>query len=173
VRGLARTLLSLFYRRVEVVGAARLPPRGPLIVAANRQNALVDPMLLLAAVPRALVPLAKAPLFRNPIIGPFLKLAGAIPVTRRQDARGAAMDNESMFRATGRTLGEGGAILIFPEGVSQPEPALMPLRTGAARILLGARAVGQPSLRGCARRQSWTGQTRRTKCRRPAIAGKR
>jgi hypothetical protein len=34
-------------------------------------------------------------------------------------------------------LDQGRAILIFPEGVSQPEPVLMPLRTGAARILLG------------------------------------
>jgi hypothetical protein len=32
--------------------------------------------------------------------------------------------------------------LIFPEGVSQPRPTLMPLRTGAARIVLAAGAEG-------------------------------
>ena len=115
-----------------------MPPRGPVIVAANHQNALVDPMLLLASIPRTLVPLAKAPLFRHPIIGPLIRLAGAIPVTRRQDVGGGPAGNEVMFEAAAATLGRGEAILIFPEGVSQPEPALMPLRTGAARMLLAA-----------------------------------
>jgi 1-acyl-sn-glycerol-3-phosphate acyltransferase len=138
VRTLARGLLGVFYRRVEVIGAGQVPACGPLIVAANHQNALVDPMLLLASIPRSLVPLAKAPLFRHPIIGPFLKLAGAIPVRRRQDAGRGPASNEAMFESATATLGRGGGILIFPEGVSQPEPALMPLRTGAARMLLGA-----------------------------------
>ena len=140
VRGLARGLLALFYRRVEVVGAERVPADGPLIVIANHQNALVDPMLLLAAIPRPLVPLAKAPLFRHPIIAPFLRLAGAIPVARRQDAGGGPVSNDDMFRAAGDALAAGGALAIFPEGVSQPEPALMPLRTGTARIVLAAPA---------------------------------
>jgi len=139
VRALARGLLALFYRRVDVVGAGRVPPRGPVIIAANHQNALVDPMLLLAAIPRALVPLAKAPLFHHPLIGPLIRLAGAIPVTRRQDVvAGGSPDNEQMFGAAAAALGRGEALLIFPEGVSQPEPTLMPLRTGAARMLLAA-----------------------------------
>jgi len=137
IRALARGLLALFYRRVEVVGAERLKRQGPLIVAANHQNALVDPLLLLAAVPRRLVPVAKAPLFRYPVIGQFLRLAGAIPVERRQDIGGAVTHNAAMFTAVEAMLAQGGAILIFPEGVSQPEPALMPLKRGAARILLG------------------------------------
>ena len=46
-----------------------------------------------------------------------------------------------MFSAAIATLGLKGAILIFPEGVSHSEPTLMPLRTGAARMLLGAEAL--------------------------------
>lgn len=138
LRGLVRLLLRVFYRRIEVVGLDRVPATGPVIVAANHQNALVDPMLLLATIPRRLRPLAKAPLFRHPVIGPFLCLAGAIPVHRRQDPGSDPAQNVAMFRAAAATLGAGGAILIFPEGVSQAEPVLMPLRTGAARILLGA-----------------------------------
>src|SRR4030095_9624681 len=42
--------------------------------------------------------------------------------------------------AAHRALAEGEALLIFPEGVSQPEPAIMPLRTGAARLVLGSGA---------------------------------
>jgi glycerol-3-phosphate O-acyltransferase / dihydroxyacetone phosphate acyltransferase len=125
---------------VDVIGAERIPRSGPLIVAANHHNALVDGVLLLAMVPRRLVSVAKAPLFSNPLIGPFLRLIGALPVHRRQDGGGDPGRNDQLFAASTATLGRGDAILIFPEGVSQPEPTLMPLRTGAARMLLAAEA---------------------------------
>ncbi len=144
VRRLARLLLGLFYRRVEVAGAERIPPTGPLILAANHQNALVDPALLLTAVTRRLRPIAKAPLFRYPLLGALLRLAGAIPVHRRQDPGSDPAANAAMFEATTATLAGGGAVLIFPEGVSQAEPRLMPLRTGAARMALAAAAAGAP-----------------------------
>ncbi|HEU4367389.1 MAG TPA: lysophospholipid acyltransferase family protein [Methylomirabilota bacterium] len=143
IRALSRGLLDVFYRRIDVVGLEHVPPAAPLIVAANHQNGLVDPMLLLAALPRTLRPLAKAGLFRHPIIAPFLRLARALPVHRRQDA-GDTSGNALTFRAVGDALGRSEAILIFPEGVSQPEPTLLTLRTGAARLLLEAEAGGVP-----------------------------
>ena len=141
VRTLARWVLGVFYRRIEVVGIEQLPESGPLIVAANHQNALVDPMLLLGLVPRRMVPVAKAPLFRHPIIGPFLRLVGALPVQRRQEGNVDPARNLETFAAASAHLGAGQAVLIFPEGTSQPEPTLMPLRTGAARMLLEAEAA--------------------------------
>jgi glycerol-3-phosphate O-acyltransferase / dihydroxyacetone phosphate acyltransferase len=144
IRALARALLAIFYRRVDVVGLERVPAEGGLIVAANHQNGLVDPMMLMAKLPRTLQPLTKSTLFHHPIIAPFLHLAHAVPIYRRQDAGGAPVDNAETFRAVSATLARGGAILIFPEGVSQPEPTLMALRTGAARMLLEAKAAGAP-----------------------------
>src|SRR5438093_8585621 len=140
VRTLARWVLEVFYRRIEIVGIEHRPESGPLIVAANHQNAVVDPMLLLALVPRSMVPVAKAPLFRHPVIGPFLRMVGALPVLRRQEGNVDPARNRETFAAATAHLGAGGAVLIFPEGVSQPEPALMPLRSGAARMLLEAEA---------------------------------
>jgi glycerol-3-phosphate O-acyltransferase / dihydroxyacetone phosphate acyltransferase len=139
---LARFLAALFYRRVEVVGLERVPPSGPLIVAASHQQGLMDGILLAAALPRRLRPIAKATLFRYPVIGQLARLSGAIPVYRRQDVGGDPVDNEAMFSAAWRALGRGEALLIFPEGMSQGEPTLMPLRTGTARLLLGAEREG-------------------------------
>jgi glycerol-3-phosphate O-acyltransferase/dihydroxyacetone phosphate acyltransferase len=132
----------VFYRRVDVVGAERIPRAGPVIVAANHHNALVDGVLLLGLFPRRLVSVAKAPLFSNPLVGPFLRLIGALPVHRRQEGGTDPARNAALFEASSSTLRSGQAILIFPEGVSQPEPTLMPLRTGAARMLLAAEAAG-------------------------------
>lgn len=125
-----------------MIGAERIPRAGPLIVAANHHNALVDGVLLLSVIPRRLVSVAKAPLFSNPLIGPFLRLIGALPVHRRQEGGTDPARNAALFAASTSTLRSGEAILIFPEGVSQPEPTLMPLRTGAARMLLAAEAQG-------------------------------
>ena len=132
----------MFYRRADVMGAERIPSAGPVIVAANHHNALVDGALLLALFPRRLVSVAKAPLFSNPLVGPFLRLIGALPVHRRQEGGTDPARNAALFEASSSTLRSGQAILIFPEGVSQPEPTLMPLRTGAARMLLAAEADG-------------------------------
>ena len=52
VRGLARLLLGLFYRRIEVVG--RFPAEGGLVVAANHHNSVVGALLLIATSPRRL-----------------------------------------------------------------------------------------------------------------------
>jgi glycerol-3-phosphate O-acyltransferase / dihydroxyacetone phosphate acyltransferase len=146
MRAFSRAVLAVFYRRVELIGAEHVPRSGPLIVAANHQNGLVDPMLLLAAVRRPLVPLAKATLFRNPVVAPFLWMAGALPVHRREDAGAgaglsAAERNADLFARSIAALRAGRSIVIFPEGKSQPEPVLLPLRTGAARLLLGAETA--------------------------------
>jgi glycerol-3-phosphate O-acyltransferase/dihydroxyacetone phosphate acyltransferase len=140
VRGFIRLLLRLFYRRVDIVGAERIPASGPLIIAANHHNSLVDPMLIMGTFPRRITVLANAPLFRHPLIGPFLRAVGALPVNRRKEAGDDPRKNAAMFATAIAHLRAGGAILIFPEGRTQPVPTLLPLRTGTARLLLGAEA---------------------------------
>lgn len=141
VRALVRFLLNIFYDRIEVVGAENIAADGPLVVAANHHNSVVDAMLLVAVVPRPLRTLANAPLFRHPLIGPFLRAIGALPVHRRQEAGDDPTRNAALFAATTATLHAGGAILIFPEGRTQPEPVLQSLRTGAARMILAAESA--------------------------------
>jgi 1-acyl-sn-glycerol-3-phosphate acyltransferase len=145
-RWLARRLLASQYRRLEVDGAERFPLEGPAIVVANHGNSLVDSLALLSAVPRETAPLAKAPLFQVKLLRPWLDRVGAVPVYREQDVeenqgRGVRA-NLATFDACRARLGEGRALVLFPEGVSQAQPKLLPLRTGVARIALDAgRAV--------------------------------
>ncbi len=153
VRGLldrfliALTLLVLrwFFRRVEVDGRERLPQGRPVLVVANHSNGLIDPVLLVHTLGRMPRFIAKAALWRPWWVRPFLAAAGMIPVARPQDQPDTS-DNRRTFSTTHDVLRKGGTVGLFPEGVAHDEPHLAPIRTGAARIALGARAAGAPGL---------------------------
>ncbi|HEX7190944.1 MAG TPA: lysophospholipid acyltransferase family protein [Thermoanaerobaculia bacterium] len=133
---LFRFATEVFYRRVEVAGLEHIPRDAPVIFAVNHPNGLVDPLFVLCYAPREVSFLAKAPLFRYPLIGWFAKLFDSIPVYRKQD--NVAGSNEETFTRAREILEHGGGIAIFPEGTTHSDARLRELKTGAARIALGA-----------------------------------
>lgn len=135
--------VSVFHR-VESRGAPL--PEGPVLVVANHLNSLVDPMVLFRVAGRPTRPLAKAPLFRQVLVGGMLRGLGGLPVFRRQDDPALMERNRDTFRAAIDALLAGDALQIYPEGKSHSEPALEPLRTGAARIALAAEAEAEGRL---------------------------
>jgi 1-acyl-sn-glycerol-3-phosphate acyltransferase len=150
VRLIARTATLGWFRAVEVSGLERIPRTGPVLLVANHHGGFVDPALLLATVPRPVRYVAMASLFRILPLRPLLALAGAIPVHRARDAEGNGAEpgrNVDAFAAGFAQLLNGGAIGIFPEGQASDEPHLLPVRTGAARIALGAHARGAMGIR--------------------------
>ena len=115
------------------------PPRaGPVLFVANHPNSILDAIVVAASVGRPIRFLAKATLFDEPGLGALVKAGGAIPVYRRQDDPALTDRNARVFEAAHEALAEGDAVGIFPEGLSHSEPSLAQLRTGAARISLGA-----------------------------------
>lgn len=125
-----------FYRTTVVGGA--IPREGPLLLVGNHPNSLLDPLFLASVAKRPVRFLAKAPLFSNPLTSWAVRSVGAIPVYRPKDNPALVRQNTGTFRAAHDALLAGAAIGIFPEGVSHDAPSLVPLRTGAARIALGA-----------------------------------
>ena len=139
--GIATLLVRVFFRTVEVEHGDRLHPDRPTVLVAVHRNGLVDGLLLMAALRRCPRFLGKSTLFRNPVLWPFLKLAGVVPVYRAQDGRDTQRNTEA-FAASNRLLAQGGTVAVFPEGISHDQPAVQALRTGAARIALQASADG-------------------------------
>jgi 1-acyl-sn-glycerol-3-phosphate acyltransferase len=116
-----------------------------VLVVAPHFNGFVDPALLAAALPRMPRFLAMAKLWRVPGLRPLLAFVGAVPVYRASE--GSTARNRGTFDACHRVLREEGAIAIFPEGKVNDRLRLLPLKTGAARIALGARASGVRGVR--------------------------
>lgn len=135
----ARWLLTVFFREIEVVGAEQVPRSGPVVFVANHTNGLVDPALLLGFLARRPYFLGKSTLWDMAILRPFLWLAAAIPVYRRQDSVDVSK-NVDVFARCHEVLHVGGAIAIFPEGTSHNQPELVELKTGVSRIVLEAEA---------------------------------
>lgn len=140
---LLRLAFRVYFRRVEVDGLENVPRKSPVIFVLNHPNALVDPAFLLCLAPRRVSFLAKAPLFKTPVLGFLVRALEALPVYRRQDEGEDVSRNLETFTAARKLLAKGGTIGICPEGVSHDEPRLRPIKTGAARIALGAVSTGE------------------------------
>lgn len=138
--------LRLFFRRIETVNADVVPTGTGVIFVLNHPNGLVDPALVFVALPRKISFLAKSTLFRMPVISFLLKTVEALPLYRRVDPGEDVSKNQITFELCRDLLRRGGSIALFPEGVSHNSPKLLPAKTGAARIALGAVSVngGEP-----------------------------
>ena len=124
-------VFRLFFRG-RVYGISNVPLSGPLVVVANHGSHL-DPPLLGHGLGRPLAFMAKAELFRIPILGKIIHACGAYPVKR------GSSDREAIRVATSK-LNEGWAIGVFLDGTRQkngrvnsplPGAAFLAARTGA------------------------------------------
>jgi len=120
----------LYLRWLSLLGACRFDLvalntlRGdpPLILAPNHPS-LLDAILVISRFPD-LVCVIKAGLFRNPMLGPAVRLARYIP-------------NDSVagtIRQAGGNLAQGSHLLLFPEGTRTSQRPLGPLKGSVGLI---------------------------------------
>lgn len=138
-----RVVTRVFFRQIEVAGLENVPG-GPVLFAGNHPNSLIDPILIITTCGRKVHFAAKDTLFQGRIMRMVLRALGAVPVARRADREGGGDDtskvNDAAFEHMFGVLEHGGAIGIFPEGLSHDASQLAKLKTGAARLALGAAA---------------------------------
>lgn len=151
--------LRWYYRSITVMGMERVPLRGPVFLAVNHPNALVDALVVGWCVPRRVHFTAKATIFANPLAARLLSAVGVVPLRRVSDegtnagaalatdgrvSSGNAPDparNAAAFDAVAQALAREAVVVVFPEGKSHDDPHLAPLRTGLARMALHAAEV--------------------------------
>lgn len=135
---MTRLLLPLvWWGRAKVEGLELVPEHGPLLVVPNHDSQW-DPVVVGVVLRkrRSLRFLARANLWKIPLLGPVLYGMRQIPIERGAGDQGALQNAIDALSA-------GEAVCIFPEGkLSRGEP--LPARSGVGRLAtacLDARIV--------------------------------
>ncbi|MEU9232644.1 lysophospholipid acyltransferase family protein [Streptomyces subrutilus] len=134
---IAKPPLVVLFKR-DWRGMEHIPAEGGFITAVNH-NSYLDPLSYAhfqyntGRVPRLL---AKAALFKVPIVGAILRGSGQIPVYRESTN---ALD---AFRAAVDAIERGECVAFYPEGTLTRDPDMWPMagKTGAARVALITKA---------------------------------
>jgi len=111
------------YRRS---GWANIPQDGPVLVVSNHQS-MFDPVLIGLASRRYLSFLARKNLFEQAVLAPIIRKLNAIPIDR-----GLGKDG---IQAVLDALGQGRAVLVFPEGERTSTGEAQPLKPGVSLLI--------------------------------------
>ncbi len=132
---LAVIALPIFNITVKFTYHGRpLPQQGAFILSPNHFSE-IDPLVIgvatfkMGRLPRYM---AKASLFRVPVLGWLLRASGQIPVERSGARAQVAMNSASDLVEKGRL------VVVYPEGTLTRDPNLWPMRgkTGAVRLAI-------------------------------------
>ena len=153
VRRVNRAIMDTWFREISTVDVDTLPEEGGIIYTAWHPGGLIDPMLMMAALPGGLTFAAKSTLFKIPVLSRIMKWINVQPVQREQDSDQSPEErkksNSKLIDTLADLVANGERIAIFPEGMSHTESYAVELKTGATRIYLEAyrRAVeaGKPT----------------------------
>lgn len=140
LKNIANLAVRLIYRSVEVRQQAGETATGPQLTVSNHFGGFADALIQAYALDRVPRFVARDVIWRYPIAKQVMRFARAIPTHKPEDKGPAG--NDQMFSSTYEALGEGDLIMIFPEGITVDDPSMARIKTGAARIALGARASG-------------------------------
>jgi putative phosphoserine phosphatase/1-acylglycerol-3-phosphate O-acyltransferase len=134
---------SFPYARFDIAGVDQVPPRGPVLLAANHRSYFdVAALAIVAArIGRPVRFMGKQELFDAPVIGRIARALGGIPVDREAHS-GAPM------REAAASLRAGEAVLVLPQGtIPRGEAFFDPVlegKTGVARLAAETGAAVLP-----------------------------
>ena len=132
---------GLYFKKEHVVGIENVPANGtPVIVVANHQNCLNDPLCVCCQLTdRRMNFLARANVFNNPVFNKALRAMGLLPAYRMShEGLSAVQKNQETFDDAGKALIEGETVMLYPEGGHQDKRWLGVFKLGYLRIAFAA-----------------------------------
>lgn len=134
-RGLVATILKPLYP-LEVTGTHHIPKDGGVLICSNHIDNL-DPPVVGVTSPRPIHFMAKAEIFKVPILGKILPQINAFPVKR-------GMSDREALRKALSILKEGHVLGIFPEGTRSKDGKLGKGLSGVGFFALRSDCVVVP-----------------------------
>lgn len=126
------------FRKVEVRGTENLPTDGPMILAPNHCNTLLDALVVLRSYKGSTVFAARADMFKMKFIADIMYFLRILPMVRQRDGLRNVLKNNDTQEIIVETLENDVRFCIFPEGRHRPEKSLLPLGKGIFRAALAA-----------------------------------
>jgi acyl-[acyl-carrier-protein]-phospholipid O-acyltransferase / long-chain-fatty-acid--[acyl-carrier-protein] ligase len=130
---IGRPLVRCFYR-VTTIGLENLPDGGFLLVP--NHISWVDALVLQLACPRPIRYVIDQEYYHKPILHPFLRALGCIPINVRH--------SHQAVRAAAEKIAEGEIVCVFPEGQLERTGTLLRLQRGFELIARHANAQVVP-----------------------------
>lgn len=128
-RRLGRAVAKLNPWRIHITGLANLEHHQTYVIVSNHQSLADIP--LIAHLPVDTKWLAKAELFKVPLFGLMLRMAGDVPV-ERSDRRKAA---QALLQCA-RYLRHGCSVIFFPEGTRSRDGEVLPFNEGPFQLAI-------------------------------------
>jgi 1-acyl-sn-glycerol-3-phosphate acyltransferase len=135
-----RICLPFYFGKFKVHGLENVAKKGPVILAANHQNTLLDALIAGSVTRRNPYFITRGDVFRLRPIANFFRGLKMIPVFRFRDGLANVKKNADAFQESRALLTKRKSLLIFPEGDHQSAYYLRPLQKGIARLGLDTEA---------------------------------
>ncbi len=138
---MVRIALRVFFKKYKVYQRHLLATPTPLLIVANHPNTFMDPLIIASLLKQKVYFLANGGIFKGRLLKWLWRQFNMIPIYRTEDTKEGmdqAAQNRKAFEQCFLALKKGATILIFPEGVSEIDRKLRKIKTGTARIALGA-----------------------------------
>jgi 1-acyl-sn-glycerol-3-phosphate acyltransferase len=134
-------VLRLSYRSIRYVGRENIPQDGAVIYAPNHTNALMDALVILAMDKKAKVFVARADIFRRPLLAKIFSFLKIMPIMRMRDGIDEVKKNTETIERAVDVLRDKVPFCIFPEGTHQTKYSALPLSKGIFRIAFQAQEM--------------------------------
>lgn len=133
--------LKLSYRNIRYVGLDKVPQDGSVIYAPNHTNALMDALVILAMDRKPKVFVARADIFRRPLLAKIFTFLKIMPIMRIRDGFDEVKKNNQTIEKAVDVLLDKVPFCIFPEGQHQAKYSSLPLSKGIFRIAFQAQEL--------------------------------
>lgn len=131
-------LIKCSYNKILRVGKEKLPKDGAIILAPNHTNTLMDALVVLSSDKNRKVFVARADIFRFPVLPKIFTFLKIMPIMRLRDGFRAVKQNQEIIDKAVDVLKDRVPFCIFPEGTHLAKYSMLPISKGILKIAFQA-----------------------------------